>query len=50
MPLADYNMTADVPTGCGLVASEILTPEVLYSSVIHNLECHLPILVKSCDT
>ena len=43
--LADHNMTTEVPTGDGLMASEIFTPEVLYSSVIHNFEYHLPIQV-----
>ena len=47
MLLADHNMTTEVPTGDGLMASEIFTPEVLYSSVIHNLEYHLPILVRT---
>ena len=41
------NMTTEVPTGGGLMASEIFTPEVLYSSVIHNFEYHLPILIQT---
>jgi len=43
----DHNMTTEVPTGGGLMASEIFTPEVLYSFVIHSFEYHLPILVWS---
>jgi len=40
-----HNMTTEVPTGGVLMASEIFSPEVLYSSVIHNFEYHLANLV-----
>ena len=41
-----YNVT-EVPTGGGLMASEIFTPEMMYSSVINNFEYHLPILLRT---
>jgi len=36
----DHNMTTEVRTGGGFMASEIFTPDVLYSSVIHSFEYH----------
>lgn len=39
----DPNVTTEVPTEGGLMASEIFAPEMLYSSVIHNFEYHLAI-------
>ena len=38
--LIDHNTTTAVRTGGGFMASEIFTPDVLYSSVIHSFEYH----------
>lgn len=45
----DHNMTNEVPTGAGLIASEIFSPEVLYSSVIHTFEYHLATIFRTLD-
>jgi len=37
----------EVPTEGSWMTSDIFTPEVLYSSVIQNLEYNLPILLRT---